>query len=325
MNRSIKYKLSRAKKLNYLLILFAFWGISLSTNAQTLRLNVQKGQIFYHDINLSAKLALQAKDVDMNVEIPLFATLRYEVVAHNADTTIFKTELTALKFDFNVKGKSFYFDSQKDSAENGKFASLTELLNKPFEIHYDKYRKVTNINIDDLKKMLYEKKSKQSALEEDTQNFIENEDTTHTDLEENGNAVSSMFEEEQFCEAITLFIFPEKAIKKGMKWKQNTTTDGVNTITTYKVAQTSNAQTTISSITKTNIDLSKLGLGKKVKNLDLRIKKPTSSSQIVFDNLTGWLHSINSVSTVSVEADSGAYKATVNITIMYDVAVRAGN
>jgi len=133
------------KKLNYLSVLLIFLGLSITANAQILRLNVQKGQKFTHDVNLTATLDAKAKGISMNFDFPISATLKYEVVSDNVDTMILKTELDALKVDFDFMGKSFHFDSQKDSAENEMSGLLMDILNKPFEIHYDKYRKVTNI------------------------------------------------------------------------------------------------------------------------------------------------------------------------------------
>ncbi|MDR1761726.1 MAG: hypothetical protein LBR55_04690 [Bacteroidales bacterium] len=322
------------KKVNYLFVLLAILGLNISAHAQTLRLNVQKGQVFIHDINLTSTLAIQAKDIDMNIDVPVFATLKYEVVSHNADTTVFKTELTALKFDFNAMGKSYHFDSQKDSAENGKTAPLMQLLNKPVEIHYDSRRQITNIANDYFK---FEAKSKTKEIEVDSividdeefEPAMENEEVKIVLTEENDNPFSSFFQnksdEEKIYAALTLLVFPEKEVKKGMKWKKHLVEEGVSSITVYKVTNTSQAQTIISSNTKNHINLNKLELGKELKGLKVKIKKHSSENEMVFNNQTGWLNSLHSVSLFSAQAHIKDTKATATLTVKYDVSVRLDN
>ena len=339
------------KKLNYLFVLLAFLGLSIGANAQILRLNVQNGQKFTNDVNLTATLDIKAKGISMNIDIPVSATLKYEVVSENADTVILKTELDALKIDFDFMGQSFHFDSQKDSAYNGKWSELSEILNKPFDIHYTKYRKITNIV--GLKEAFKSNKKLNNFLNDDDDEVVneydEDDDIVVEEVEEEdygydvieveeevefANEINDYYfstsateksdeekkkDDEKYFEALSLIIFPEKEIKKGTKWETGFAEDEFGNITTYyKVTKTSKTQTSISANSKINIDTKMFG--KELKSA--KLKKLSSSTQMVIDNQTGWLKSSNSIHTLSADTKIEGTDVTITITVKYDVIAK---
>ena len=353
-------------KIVKFLSMLAFLGLSLAANAQLLRLNVQKGQTFMHDINLTATLDVKAKSGNMKFEVPIAVSLKYYVVSNNADTTIVSAAFTDLKFDFDILGKKFGFDSKKDSAENGETAVLMNFLNKPVEIHYDNRRKITNVVFTDLKnefKSLIEKekKEKQNALDilllEDEEVemaeslVLEVEEVETVQDVEDKDILAALFPDkseeerekllqkilEKYYEAFSLIIFPEQAVKQGMKWERSFTMEGIEGMKgvdmatlnkmlknikpiPYVVTKTSETKTTITSIANNKIDLKKLGLGKLTKGI--KIKKSIASSQIVIDNRTGWLDSFNAAYILSAAVNQKGKKSIITFTLKYDIAVQ---
>jgi hypothetical protein len=359
------------KKVNSLFVLLSLLSLNIGASAQTLRLNVQKGQVFMHNVNLTTTLDIKAKDSNMNLTVPIAATMIYEVVSNNADTIVFTAYLNALKVDLDFMGKSFHFDSKKDSAENGESAFLFKLLYKPIEIHYDKRRKITNIvGLKDAFNSLNKKEEKveldnvdiedpvignitvedgeigvvmkdyevtvdsvEVVGDDDGSGIAYAEDSVEFGTEvENDNDISAYFfpnkpdEEkkkklEKIYEAFSLLIFPEKEIKKGSKWERRFAEESISSVTTYKVTEITNTQTTISSNTKNNIDFNKLLKELKWK-ADVKIKKHSSSGQMVFDNRTGWLDSSNLAYIFSANINMEGKKGTITLTINYDTSVQ---
>ena len=166
----------------FITILFAING--LNAKPVTLRLNLQKGQKFTHEITVNTKFNVQMSNMSVEFEFPMFLDLNYEVMSENSsDTIVLKTELDALKIDFDMFGQKFKFDSNDTTNFDDKFSGiLKDMLHKPFEIHYDKYRNITDIvGLD----TVFKKNAKFNNNSEYT--AIENEQTVNIDSIINAN------------------------------------------------------------------------------------------------------------------------------------------
>lgn len=312
--------------------LFAISG--WAAKPKTLKLNLQQGQKFTHEVNVNAKFEIKVSGVNVKFDFPMFLTLNYEVMSEDlADTVVLKTELNAFKVEFDIFNKKFNFDSENITNSDDKYSGmLKDMLHKPFEIHYDKYRNITNIiGLDDvLKKNISVKKDSISFenekklanfgdigsiydkdVEDQEDDIIDDviEDDNDTFLSIANDIISNLYD------ALNLVVFPKNSAKKDLQWTQNVLFEEeegkIDVEKLFKIKKITNNDTEISRMAEYSIDLKNNKISNKVE-----VKNCTTNGIIILDNNSCWINSANNTFKLSLEGnDKEMGKMLITITV----------
>ncbi|MDR0829426.1 MAG: DUF6263 family protein [Prevotellaceae bacterium] len=305
------------KKISFLLIaaIFAINCFAAKPQPQPLRFNLQNGQTFTHDVNLNMNLDVSMQGLSMNVDIPILATLKYEVISENSvDTIILKAELDMVKMHVEFMGQKLDFDSDSENNDNDKFSgALKDVLHKPFEIHFDKFRKITDIvGLDSVFKKNVTSNSNSFefiapldtvAVEESDEwssgemiigetKFNLESNTTNTEKSEDNKLSKEDLRE--IYPWLSMVFFSDEPAKKGLKWNQQLKkTENVATIEL-------NQNYKIKEINQDNVVIEcneKIKMAGNDKDVDINMTA-NSKGNVVVDNF-GWLLSSNLKSVIN--------------------------
>jgi len=329
----------KMKKLFIFSIATLFAISAFAAKPKTLKLNLQQGQKFTHEVNINTKFGLKMTSLKAEFDFPIFLILNYKVMSENSsDTVVLKTVLNAFRVDFEIFGQKLKFDSDNITDSDDKFSGiLKDMLHKPFEIHFDKYRNITNIvGLDSVFKKNANFNKDSISLENENElanfggigsiydNYIieEQEDAIYiyevVENEEDNDTLTRYNKFEfisKLYDILNFVVFPENSIKKDLQWTKNISYDEkeegkIDIEKRFKIKKITNKNTEIFRASECFIDL------KNNKVEDVEFKSCTANGKIILDNNSCWINSANNTLNLSLEANVKEFgKMLITITI----------